>query len=70
MSEEDIQLAFKGVSDENPLLRAIFEVLEQAKEQAVDQAITPELSSEERHYASGMAASLVAVINGIKDMRA
>lgn len=70
MSDEDIKLAFRGVSSENPLLLAIQEVLKQAKDQASDQAIGMGLSSDERHYASGMAYGIASVLSTIKELRA
>lgn len=47
-----------GLNENNGLWRAVFEVLETAREGEVDMALMPNLSDDMRHYRAGRAAGM------------
>ena len=66
MTEEEIKMHLKTLTDTNPVWKAIDQVFQQASDIAVERAVAGEWSAEDRAYECGRArgiADLHAVVN-------
>lgn len=64
------RLALSGVPDSHPVWRTVLELVDEHERNMMARALEEKLSSEERHYNAGLAASAEYLANALRDFKA
>jgi hypothetical protein len=64
------RLALAGVPDSHPVWRTVLELVDEHERNMMARALEEKLTSEERHYNAGLAASAEYLANALRDFKA
>lgn len=64
------QIALASVPEDHPLWQAVLEIVDEHERNMVQRVLLEGITSEERHYTAGLAASAEYLANALRDLKA